>query len=190
MKNNKNLLAFVLLILTGAACRIFPMQPFGLMGFAPQLAMALFGGAIIRDKKWAFALPIFSMLLSDLVFEGLFRTGYVKTPGFYEGQGLNYLFLMAITFVGIAMRRITIPRIAGASIAAPVLFFLASNFATWAGHGGYNRPMTGSGLFQAYLDGVPFFYGSLAGTLFFSTVLFGVWYLMEAGSQRLSTSKA
>ena len=176
MKFNKTLLALILLIITGALYRIIPGRP---MGFAPQIAMAIFGGAILRDKKLAFALPLFSMLVSDALYEALHRAGYTEMTGFYEGQWINYLLLAGITFIGIGMRRINVTNIAVSSIAAPVLFFLASNFATWAGHGGYNLPMTGSGLFQAYVLGLPFFYGSLAATIGFSTVLFGAWYALK-----------
>src|SRR5687768_3139763 len=108
MKQNKLLLVFALLIITGALCRIFPLSPFGLYGFAPQLAMAIFGGAVLSNKKWAFALPLFSMLLSDALLEVLYRSGYTNTAGFYEGQGINYLLLAGITCIGIAMRRINI----------------------------------------------------------------------------------
>jgi hypothetical protein len=144
MKQNKILIAFALLILTGALYRIIPGRPFG---FAPQIAMALFGGAIISDKKWAFALPLFSLFISDALYEVLYRSGLSTMAGFYEGQGVNYLLLAGITFIGIGMSRINLTNIALSSVAAPVLFFLTSNFATWAGHGGYNLPMTGEGLF-------------------------------------------
>src|SRR6188508_2436588 len=112
MKQNKILIAFALLILTGALYRIIPGRPFG---FAPQIAMALFGGAIISDKKWAFALPLFSMLISDALFEVLYRSGLSTMAGFYEGQGVNYLLLAGITFIGIGMRRINITNIAVSS---------------------------------------------------------------------------
>jgi hypothetical protein len=57
MKSNKNLwVTLVLMIIVAALYRIIPDRP---MGFAPQLAMALFGGAVIKDKKLAFAFPSF-----------------------------------------------------------------------------------------------------------------------------------
>ena len=177
MKRNKILIAFALLIITGALYRIIPGRPFG---FAPQIAMALFGGAILSDKKWAFALPLFSMFLSDALYEMLYRSGLTTMAGFYEGQGVNYLLLAGITFIGIGMRRVNVTNVAVGSIAAPVLFFLTSNFATWLGHGGYNLPMTGEGLFQTYVFGLPFFYMSLVSTMLFSGALFGAWYALKS----------
>ncbi|MEO6831394.1 MAG: DUF6580 family putative transport protein [Chitinophagaceae bacterium] len=172
MKNNKLLIAFILLIAVAALYRIVPGRP---MGFAPQIAIALFGGAILKSKKWAFALPIFSMLISDVLFEVLYRSGLTNIAGFYEGQWINYLLLAGIVFVGIGMGRVNILKIAAGSVAAPILYFLTSNFATWIGHGGYNLPMTGEGLFQTYVLGLPFLYTSLAATFMFSALLFGGW---------------
>ena len=178
MKQNRTIIfAFILLIVAGAMYRIVPNRPWG---FAPQLAMAIFGGAVIKDKKWGFAVPLFSMLLSDLLFEGLNRTGVTHNmPGFYAGQWLNYLLLSSAAFIGMMMRRINIATIAAASVAAPVLFFVFSNFFTWAAGGGYARPFTAAGLMQCMNDGLPFFPGSLAATVAFSAVFFGVYFLVQ-----------
>lgn len=181
MKQNKLLIVFALLIITGAVYRIIPGRP---MGFAPQIAMALFGGAVLRDKKWAFALPLFSMILSDALYEGLFRAGLTDMQGFYEGQWINYILLSALSFIGIGMKRVNVINVTAAALAAPVLFFLTSNLATWLGHGGYNLPMTGAGLFQTYVYGLPFFYTSIAATAVFSSVLFGAWYALKGAQSR------
>ena len=78
-------------------------RPLGLS--MPQIAMAIFGGAILSDKKWAFALPLFSMFLSDALYEVLYRSGLTTMAGCYEGQGVNFLLLAGITLIGIGMRR-------------------------------------------------------------------------------------
>ena len=75
------------------------------MGFCPHIAMALFGGAMIRDKKWAFALPIFSMFVSDVLFEVLYRNQLVDYGGFYEGQITNYILFAAITLIGFLIKK-------------------------------------------------------------------------------------
>jgi hypothetical protein len=69
MKINKTILwSLVLLVLVAALYRIIPGRQFG---FAPQWAMAVFAGAVIKDKKWAFLLPVLSMFLSDLIYQVL-----------------------------------------------------------------------------------------------------------------------
>ncbi len=177
MKQNRNiLLAFLFLIITGALYRLVPGRP---LGFAPQLAMAIFGGVVIKDKKWAFALPVFSLFLSDALFEMLTRAGVVNMPGFYDGQWVNYLLIAAMTFIGMAMKRVNVANVGVASLAAPVAYFLLSNFAVWISGGGYGLPLTAAGLYQSYVYGLPFLQGSLAATICFSALLFGGYYLIQ-----------
>ena len=172
MKENKSLLlAFGLLIVVGSVFRV--------AGFAPQIAMAIFGAAVIKDKRLAFLLPLVSMFLSDVLYEVLFRNGYAPYGGFYEGQISNYILLAGITLVGFWARNLNWSRIAAATIAAPTIYFLASNFVVWFGGGGLQRPRTFDGLLMCYNDAIPFFRSSLMYTIVFSAILFGGYFLVQ-----------
>ena len=93
MKFNKSVLvAFILLVVVASFCRV--------LGYAPQLAMAVFAGTVIKDKRLAFALPLVSMLISDVLYEVLFSYGYTNYGGFYEGQLINYILVGSLTFIG------------------------------------------------------------------------------------------
>ncbi|MBC7850412.1 MAG: hypothetical protein H7Y31_11790, partial [Chitinophagaceae bacterium] len=73
MKLNKTTIWYlVILIVIAALYRVTPLREYG---FAPHIAMALFGGAVIKDRKWAFALPLFSMFISDVLYEILYQNG-------------------------------------------------------------------------------------------------------------------
>jgi hypothetical protein len=74
-------------------------------------------------------------------------------------------------------RRVTPFTVAGAAIASSVLFFLVTNFGTWAT--GELYPQTLAGLAACYVAAIPFFQNTLAGDLFFSAVLFGGFALLE-----------
>ncbi|RYZ58691.1 MAG: hypothetical protein EOO14_09390 [Chitinophagaceae bacterium] len=176
MKLNKSvLIAFGLLILASSLYRVWPDRPFG---FAPQWAMAVFAGAVIKDKKWAFLLPLLSMLVSDTIYQIMYANGASQIWGFYGGQWLNYLLFGAMVVFGFAIaKRRTIVNVLAASLAAPSAFFLLSNFTVWISGGGLHRPMTGAGLLQCYADGLPFYQTSLLATPLFATVLFGAYYL-------------
>ena len=192
MKSNKALvLTLVVLIVIAALYRIVPGRPWG---FAPQIAMALFGGAVIKDKKWAFALPIFSMFLSDLLFQGLYSAGLTSMYGFYDGQLLNYGLFALMVVIGFAIRKINLVNVFAASMIAPTVFFLLSNFITWSGMAGglrgLNRPLTFEGLLMAYGDGLPFYKGALMATLFFSTLLFGGYYLLTKNQPAANAAQA
>lgn len=178
MKITKRIVvALVLLTTVCALYRIIPGRP---MGFAPQIAMALFGGAIfIKNKKWAFVLPLLSMFLSDLLYEVLYNAGLSTLPGFYEGQWQNYVLFALLTTIGFLMKKVNVSNVVLASIAAPTVYFILSNFLVWAAGAGYARPKTLSGLMMSYNDGLPFYQNSIYATLFFSAVLFGGYYLIQ-----------
>ena len=89
MKLNKyTLLSFFMLVLLAALYRAIPGRPWG---FAPQFAMAIFGGAVIADKKLSFILPLLSLLISDVIYELLYINGVFEIKGFYDGMWVNYL---------------------------------------------------------------------------------------------------
>jgi hypothetical protein len=175
MKLNKTTIWYlIILIVTAALYRVTPLRDYG---FAPQIAMALFGGAVIKDRKWAFALPLFSMFVSDALYEVLFQNGMSPIKGFYSGQWINYLVFATVVVVGFFMKRITITNVLVYSIIAPTWFFLLSNFTVWAG--ARMIPQTWNGLMETYALGVPFYRQSVVATLIFSTVFFGAWYVLN-----------
>ena len=179
MKSNKNLIiTLIVLVIVASLYRVIPRP----VNFAPHIAMALFGGAVIGDKKWAFALPIFSMFLSDLLYQVLFNYGISSTPGFYEGQWQNYLLFAGITAIGFLIKRITVLNVLAASIAAPTIFFIFSNLVVWAGWQGtrgLNRPKNLNGLLMCYNDAIPFYGNSVMACILFSAVFFGGYVLLR-----------
>jgi hypothetical protein len=64
--------------------------------------------------------------------------------------------------------------IGGLSVVGSTIFFLASNFAVWAGGEGYGHPLTWPGLIATYVDGLPFYRNSLVADLFGTAVLFSL----------------
>jgi len=181
MKDSKSIVwPLVLMILVAAVYRSIPGRPWG---FAPQYAMALFGGAIIRDKKWAFALPLLSMLISDVLYEVLFYYNLTPIRGFYNDQLINYALFAGLTLIAFTLKRITVLRVGLYSLLLPTVYYLAVDFLYWI-QGGKDLttqlPLTKNfqGLLQAYAQGWPFYRGYVLGTIFFSLVLFGGYYLL------------
>lgn len=183
MRSNKHLVPILLLMIVIAALyRVIP-RPFG---FAPQYAMALFAGSVIKDKKWAFAFPILSMFISDLLYQVLFTYGLSPIQGFYSGQITNYLLFAGLTLIGFLMKKITVANVVLYSAFACIAYFVASNFLVWQFGGGWGRPHTFAGLMLCYIDGLPFLSWSFISTLLFSGILFGAWKLMD--SRRVATA--
>jgi hypothetical protein len=186
MKLNKKIfIAATLIILVSAVYRVSPLREYG---FAPQWAIAIFSGFLFsNNKKWAFALPLLSMFLSDAIYEVLFSMKLSNIQGFYgKGQIVNYALFAMLTCVGFFIKQFNVIRIGVAAIAAPTLFFLLSNFDVWITNTGYLRAKTLGGLMQCYVDGLPFYKTSIYGTLIFSVVLFSSYYFITKREQKQS----
>lgn len=179
MKFNRDILfALFLLIMATALYRVIPYEMrAGWLG-APQFAIAIFAGSVIKSKKWAFALPVFSMLVSDMVMQVLHWYDPSLMPGFYGGQLLNYALIASLTVIGFFIHRSKALEIGSGILAAPTVFFLLSNFIVWAGNGGWHRSKTFAGLMQSYGDGLPFYKMDLLGTLVWGIILFGTYHLV------------
>ena len=180
MKLNKsNLLILFILILACALYRVWDTRP---MGFAPQIAMALFAGSISKDKRFAFLFPILSLFISDLIYQILYIQGLSTIKGFYSGQWQNYLLIASITIIGFFINKNKIGQIFIGSLAGAVYFFLISNFMVWIG-GGWDinnqpYPRSFSGLMLCYSEALPFFKWSVLSTLLFNGIFFGSFYLL------------
>lgn len=167
------LTTLTVIVLVTALFRLVPHWP----NFTPIAALALFGAATFERKWLGLAVPMVAMLLSDALI------------GFHGSMGAVY-FCFALTWVlGLwavrqtALQRPSAGRIAAASIASSVLFFLITNFSVWYGSAYY--PQTAAGLMGCYAAGLAFYNGSnfflngLVGDLFFNGLLFGSYYLLQ-----------
>ena len=166
ISQNENLLYRTLLalalILLAAALRIAP-HPWN---FTPVGAMALFSGAVLKDRRLAFLFPLLALFVGD-IFIGLHRL----IPIVYA----SFLINVAI---GLWLRdRRTLIRISLATLLGALQFFFATNFAVWQFLGSF--PHTASGLIACYVAGIPFFWNTLAGDALYATLLFGSFALAE-----------
>ena len=151
------------IVLGAAALRLAPHP----MNFAPIGALALFGGAYFSKKREALAIPLLSLILGD-VFAGFHQL----IPFVYAS------FLVSVTIGFWLRRKRSAPRIAAATLAGAIQFFLVTNFALWASSIG-SFPKTAGGLAACYVAGLPLFWNTLAGDAFYATLLFGAMALAE-----------
>ena len=166
MSQKENLLYRTLLalalILLAAALRIAP-HPWN---FTPVGAMALFSGAVLRDRRLAFFFPLFALFLGDIFI------------GFHKLMFFVYASFLLNVAIGLWLRdRRTIARITLATLLGAIQFFIVTNFAVWQFLNGF--PHTASGLAACYIAGIPFFWNTLAGDAVYAALLFGGYELVE-----------
>lgn len=177
-QNNTLVLSAALLVIAAAFTRLFPHAP----NFTAIGAMAIFGGSVIDNKKLAFLLPLGALLLSDVCLQL-----FTDTKGFYGAtQFFVYAAFVIITGLATFMRKRSVAHITFAALWSGAIFFVISNFGVWASSNFY--PKSFSGLAACYAAAIPFykqeFFGnfilnSIMGNIFYSTVLFAAYSIME-----------
>lgn len=147
----------IIFVLIAAILRLVPHIP----NFAPIAAMALFGGAYL-GRRYALALPLAAMVLSDLFlgFDGI------------ASRLTVYSSFLLIGLVGLWLKNHrSFQNIVLAAVSSSALFFVITNFGVWAF--GTIYPKTIEGLMACFVAAIPFLRNTLAGDLFYTGVLFG-----------------
>lgn len=159
---NKWLLVY-LLVLVAVVSRLLPHP----MNFAPIGAIGLFSGAYLQDKR-AWLVPLVALFISDIFI------------GFYNPVVM--LSVYASFAVGTLIGRYclyskrSVLRVVGAALSTATVLFVLSNFALWAATDFY--PHTVAGLIACYVNAIPFYGNTIAGDLFYSFTLFGLYELV------------
>ncbi|MFM7710439.1 MAG: DUF6580 family putative transport protein [Ferruginibacter sp.] len=160
--------AFLILVAASMKAITYPHS------ISPIIAISLFSGAMISDKRLTFLLPLLAMLISDIILE-VFQIA----PGFYGlGQIGNYISLLFVTLLGFMVRKINVLTVTGFSVLSSLLFYLLSNtncflFDTTGFYG------TGlNGYLYCMELGLPFIRNGLAIDLVFAWLLFGSYVLV------------
>ncbi len=150
------------LILLAAALRLAPHPE----NVAPIGALALFSGAYLnRQVLWL--VPLGALFLGDLA-NGLYHLGVMAFVylGFAASAGVGRLLLH---------RKDSAARIALATLAGALVFWLVSNLGSWL----VFRPLTLAGFLQCYWDGLPYLFRSLAGDGLYVCLLFGGFHALR-----------
>jgi hypothetical protein len=166
----RTILIFAMIVLA-AGLRLAP-HPWN---FTPVGAIALFSGAMVRDRRVAFLFPLLVMFTTDTII------------GFHKLSPLVYAsFLLSVLIGRFLNEKRSLVRVGGATFLGALQFFLITNFGVWAFLNSY--PYTGAGLAACYIAGIPFFWNTLTGDAVYTALLFGSFVLAERLAPRLRQS--
>lgn len=169
MKNNHLLIALGLVTL-GVVSRLIPHQP----NLTAIGAIAIFSGVYL-PKKFAFAVPILSMLISDMII------------GFHSTIGWVYAAFVLVAFLSYQGRSwLRDGKILASPLVSASLFFLVSNFGVWLSGSLY--PLTLAGLVDCFIRAVPFFRPTLMGDFAYTTLLYASFQLVQDWRSQRSTT--
>jgi hypothetical protein len=152
------------------AGRLVPHVP----NVTPVGASSLFAGSRIGGYL-AYLLPVAVMAATDPI------VGHAggASGGYSFGSPLIYASLMINVFIGQRLvRNVSAMRVGVSAFLCSLQFFLITNFAVWLetvrGVSHFYAP-TFAGLMTCYIDALPFWGRTLAGDLFYSAALFGIY---------------
>ena len=173
------ILAIACFILFAAGVRILP-HPWN---FTPVGAMALFGGAKLRNLWAAVLFPLSALFFGDLI------AGFHRFSLFYRVIPLIYLSFCVSVMIGRLFRNRQSPLgLSAVTLLGATQFFLVTNFAIWAFGNTYAK--SPAGLLICYAAGIPFFGNTLASDSLYVLILFGGFALVERLSPALRTAES
>jgi hypothetical protein len=177
-------LALALLALATVS-RLVPFLPDNV---SPLAAIGLFGAAYFSRRPLLLAVPFAALFLSDLYINNViysqFFDGFTLITSWWIYLGFA---LVMLTGYALLSRRVSPLRVLGASVSGSLLFFLVSNFSTWAETTIY--PKTAAGLMMCYTAGLPFLQNTMLGDLFFCAVMFGAYEWAKSRGWQLAGHK-
>ena len=154
-KTKQKIVLFLYFIGFIALSRIIPHPP----NFTPVIAMAIFMPYLTRNLTSAMLVPLSSMFVSDLVL-GLHSSMFWVYGSILIGTTLSH-YTMSI--------KKTYVHLGSNALLSATIFFVITNFAVWMS--GTMYPLTMDGLILCYTMAIPFFGNTLAGTLFYVSLL-------------------
>jgi hypothetical protein len=188
--SKQTIIFFSILVAVSTLVKVLCAPQINLSGFTAVIAVSLFAGLNIQDKKLAFLLPLITLFVTDVLLQILHAVNVFPYAGFYSGQITNYVLFILLTLVGIAFRNYKTAGIVAAAFIGPTVFFLLSNFVVWktqAGIMGYNTDI--SGLWQSYNLGLPFYRNSLISTFIFLPAFIALYNRLAYGRFSLAHAK-
>ena len=161
--------------------RLLPHPP----NFAPATAIALFGCLFFARRWQAAAVVAIGMAVGDW-FLGFYDVGVMLTV--YLSLLMPLAARRFLAHSTSALRLAGALRLGGVAVLSGIGFYLTTNAAVWFFTDAY--PATAEGLAASYLAGLPFLKWTLAGNLFWSAALFGLYEVLRRGAGKRTQDTA
>ena len=179
-EKNVNLIDFQTIFVTLIVCgvsflRVIPH----VYNFSPVIALAIFGAVHYKNIKLAYIIPLIALFFSDIIINNFIYNMSSNVVIFYEGFYWQYISYALIIFLSSKYnhKKINIKKISFLVISTSAIFFVITNFGFWLTSGLYNHSI--AGLFICYVNAIPFFEGTLLGTIFYTPIFISLYYFLQ-----------
>jgi hypothetical protein len=161
------LLLAAVLIAWGVAGRLWIDTP----NFKPTGAAALMAGLLLRDVRWAIAVPLLTLAISNLWLGG-YPLAVVLVV--YGSTVIYSLLGVWASSRPVNSTLSGLLQTLGLTVMGSLQFFLLTNFAVWFWSGWYG-PSLSEGV-QCFVAAIPFFKWTLLGDLLFFALPMSCWF--------------
>lgn len=179
-KFNPRSIVLILFVLLTATIRIITnlnthLSP--IANFSPIGAMALFGGAYFTKEWKAFGFPLFALFVSDLILSftvfNQYRQGLLY-GGWFWTYGAFALMTLAGRWI---IKHVSVSTVLLSTICCVFIHWIVTDFGVWLN--GILYAKTVGGFINCLIAAIPFELSFLAGTVFYSAILFGAFEWMQ-----------
>ncbi len=179
LKFNPRTATLLLIILVVTLLRLlvtFNSEQLQFANFSSIGAVALFGGAYFKDNLKAFAFPLLSLFLSDVV---LYTTIYRQYADMMLVTELwTYLAIALMVLVGrLMLKKISVINLMASIITIVLIHWLITDIGPWYKNPQYTQNL--AGYWNCLLKAIPFEVRFLEGTLLYGALLFGAFELLK-----------
>jgi hypothetical protein len=176
----------ILIIVAAAATRFMNLGSYSSWtNFTPLGAMAMFGGAYFSNKVKAYAVPLLTLFVSDLLLNYTF---YHKLVLFYDGAFWVYLSFALMVFAGTFLKKINVVNIILASLVTVCIHWLISDISVVLAPGSM-YPKTFGGYLTALIAAIPFERNMLVSNLVYGFLMFGAFEFAKTKFPALNYNK-
>ena len=140
-------------------------------------AIALFGGAYFNNNAKAFAFPLLTLLVSDVILSLTVYKAY--SSGFlYEGWYWVYGAFALMTLVGkLVIKKPGVLSFVAATLIVVLIHWIVTDFGMW--YGSPSFPQTLAGFWTVLEMAIPFEFRFLYGTLGYGAIMFGLFEFLR-----------
>lgn len=181
LKFNPRDLVLLLMILAITAFRLlvtFNTDELQFANFSSIGAVALFGGAYFKGNVKAFAFPLLSLFLSDIILSTTIFSQY--SNGFlYEGWYWTYIAFAMMVLVGkVLMKKVNVLSFLASTILITLIHWIVTDFGVWFNNPAFSQNIVG--FWQVLVLAIPFEGRFIAGTVVYGAIIFGAFEVLKA----------
>lgn len=181
----------ILLLIVALVTILRTVAPFSdnfgqIANFSAVGAITLFSGTYFKNTLQSFAVPILTLLLTDIILATTIYKEY--SNGFlYEGWYWTYIaFALMVLATRFISKKVSVLNFVLGTISVVLIHWIVTDLGVWYGS---NYPQTLAGFWAVLVLAIPFELRFLYGTIAYGILMFGAFELLKVKYPILTLSR-